>query len=122
MLTSTLPRLHGVVVLLVEREPGELLTLLLTQSGAIVASTRSAGEALQQWDVVRPDVLITDAVMTDDGVHVIQRALEANVPSIAITGPGHADEDAEILLIRAIATLAGRRARSKVGPPRSASE
>jgi len=122
MLTLTLPRLHGVVVLLVEREPDELFTLLLTQSGAVVASTRSACEALQQWDVVRPDVLFTDAVMTDDGVQMIQRALEANVPSIAITGPGHADEDAEILLARAIATLAGARARSKMGPPRSAGE
>ena len=122
MLTSTLPRLHGVVVLLVEREPDELFTLLLTQSGAVVASTRSACEALQQWDVVRPDVLITDAVMTDDGGQMIQRALEANVPSLAITGPGHADEDAEILLARAIATLAGPQVRSKVRSPRGASE
>jgi CheY-like chemotaxis protein len=90
-----LARLDGVRVLVVddERDARELLTAILTQSGASVTAAAGASEALKQLPLAQPDLLVSDIEMADeDGYSLIRRvrALEEKsrgprIPAIALT-------------------------------------
>ncbi len=90
-----LARLDGVRVLVVddERDARELLTTVLTQSGALVTAAAGAAEALKQMPLAKPDLLVSDIEMADeDGYSLIRRvrALEEKnrgrrIPAIALT-------------------------------------
>jgi CheY-like chemotaxis protein len=101
----TAPRLDRVTVLLVEHEPGAPFTRLLRRPGAVVVSTRGPREALERWDRVASDLLITDAVTSDDGLRLLERALDAGVPSLGLTHAAGDGPDTEVLLARTVAAL-----------------
>ena len=92
---AELARLDGVRVLVVddERDARELLTAILTQSGASVTAAAGASEALKQLPLAQPDLLLSDIEMADeDGYSLIRRvrALEEKnrgprIPAIALT-------------------------------------
>ncbi|HEY0376757.1 MAG TPA: ATP-binding protein [Pyrinomonadaceae bacterium] len=91
---AELARLDGIRVLVVddERDARELLTTVLTQSGAEVVDASGAGEALDKLRQAKPDLLVSDIEMADeDGYSLIRkvRALEEGrgrrIPAIALT-------------------------------------
>jgi signal transduction histidine kinase/ActR/RegA family two-component response regulator len=92
--------LSGVRVLIVDDEPDarELLTVVLTQSGAEVSAASSVVEALQQYHAHAPNILVSDLGMPgEDGFVLIRklRALERKenrIPAIALTAYAR-DED-----------------------------
>jgi CheY-like chemotaxis protein len=87
-------------VLIVDDEPDarELLTVVLTQSGAEVCAASSVVEALQQYHAHAPNILVSDLGMPgEDGFVLIRklRALEceeSRIPAIALTAYAR-DED-----------------------------
>jgi signal transduction histidine kinase/ActR/RegA family two-component response regulator len=94
-------RLDNLRILVVDdHDDGRTLTaLVLTQAGASVEAVASAREALEQVEVERPDVLISDIGLPDeDGYALIQgiRRHEAEyggfLPAIALTGYARADD------------------------------
>lgn len=92
---SQLPRsLDGLRVLVVDDEADirELVTAVLKSHGISVKAVSNAAAALQELDLFRPDVLVSDIRMPgDDGYSLIRqiRALEAerggHIPAAAIT-------------------------------------
>jgi PAS domain S-box-containing protein len=87
-------KLDGIHVLIVddERDALELLTTVLTQSGAVVTSASGAAEALEKLQTTEPDLLVSDIEMAnEDGYSLIRkvRAWEAErgrrIPAIALT-------------------------------------
>jgi len=98
-----IPRLDGLRVLAVddEEQTRELVSEVLTLSGAEVTSALSAEQALAALAALRPDVLICDVGMPgQDGFTLISavRALEdrqqACVPAIALTAYARAEDRA----------------------------
>jgi CheY-like chemotaxis protein len=69
-----------------DRETIDLLTFALDRCGAIVASATTARAALDVLKSWVPDIIVSDFVMPDDGVHLAARAKELHIPAIAITG------------------------------------
>jgi CheY-like chemotaxis protein len=91
---TELARLDGVHVLVVDDEQDalELLTTILTQSGAVVTSASGVADALDKLKLVKPDLLLSDIEMAhEDGYSLIRkvRVLEegpgSRIPAIALT-------------------------------------
>jgi signal transduction histidine kinase/CheY-like chemotaxis protein len=89
-----LPRLDGVHVLVVddERDARDLLTTVLEQSGAKVTSVSTVADALEELQLIKPDLLVSDIEMpNEDGYSLIRkvRSLEderaKRIPAIALT-------------------------------------
>ncbi len=88
-----LPSLLGVKVLVVDddRDARELLRALLALHGASVRIASSAGEAIEQFAVRPPHVLVSDIAMPDeDGYELIRKVRrrdgdEGRVPAVALT-------------------------------------
>jgi CheY-like chemotaxis protein len=93
--------LKGLRVLVIDDEADtrELLTMVLTQSGAEVRASSSARDALGIVDQWKPDVLVSEIGMPgEDGYDLIRevRAREAEragtTPALALTGYASADD------------------------------
>jgi PAS domain S-box-containing protein len=91
---GALARLDGVHVLVVddERDARELLTAILTQSGAVVTTAAGVADALGKLRLVKPDLLVSDIEMAqEDGYSLIRkvRASEEGggrrIPAVALT-------------------------------------
>ncbi len=125
--------LSGLCILLVEDEADsrDLLSVVLTTSGAEVATAESAAEALEKLKSEKFDVIISDIGMPDeDGFSLIskirslQNEQNFSVPAIALTAYARAEDRIKALrcgfqlhiakpvesteLIAAVANLAGR--------------
>ncbi|MCA1584488.1 MAG: response regulator [Acidobacteria bacterium] len=133
------PSLQGLRVLIVEDEADSrgLLAALLSAGGAIVTAVDSVPEALAQFDVYVPDLLIADIGLPhQDGYSLIRqvRGLEcgsaARVPAVALTAHARAEDRDEALeagfqvhiakpvapdeFVEAISALA-RRSKNRIG-------
>lgn len=91
---ATLPRLDGLRVLVVDDESDarNLLTTVLSQSGAQVTAVATVTDALEKLKLMKPDLLLSDIEMPDeDGYSLIRkvRSLTKNqgglTPAIALT-------------------------------------
>ena len=125
--------LDGLRVLAVEDEPDtlDLLTVILTQSGAAVTAASSAAEALAVLAHSRPDVLVSDIGLPDENGYSLigkVRALTQNqggaIPALALTAYARSEDRERALaagyqvhlakpiepeeLTTAVAKLAGR--------------
>jgi PAS domain S-box-containing protein len=87
-------RLDSVHVLVVddERDARELLTAILTQSGAVVTTASGVADALDKLRSVQPDLLVSDIEMAnEDGyslihkVRILEEARGRRIPAIALT-------------------------------------
>jgi PAS domain S-box-containing protein len=84
--------LTGISILLAEDEPDtrEMIAHVLEQFGASVKKASSAGEALNEIAIARPDILISDIAMPDaDGyrlMDMIRAVASVPPPAIALTG------------------------------------
>jgi CheY-like chemotaxis protein len=87
-------RLEGIAVLTIDddQDSRTLLKTTLNQAGAAVIEATSGEEALEIFETVRPDVVLTDLRMPEmDGYQLLERirALEPDhgglVPVIAVT-------------------------------------
>jgi PAS domain S-box-containing protein len=126
-------KLNGVRVLVVDDESDarELLTVILTQSGAVVTTAAGVAEALRQLSAATHDLLVSDIEMAnEDGYSLIRkvRAFEdervRRLPAIALTAHARASDRLRALsegyqmhipkpvepaeLVLAIANLTGR--------------
>ena len=88
------PALRGVQILVVDDDQDalDMLTLVLTEAGAVVRTATSAAEALALLRWIRPEVLVSDLAMPDqDGYSLIRnlRATERHsgreTPAVALT-------------------------------------
>ena len=87
------PDLSGVHVLVVEDSPDsrEVLRMLLEFCGAEVRTAESAEQGKRLLTEERPDVMVSDIAMPDDGIELIRAlkasadALDLRIPVIAIT-------------------------------------
>ena len=93
-LAAEAARLDGIHVLVVddEQDARELLTTILTQSGAVVTTAYGVPDALKKLKLVKPDLLVSDIEMSkEDGYSLIRkvRVLEEErgrrIPAIALT-------------------------------------
>jgi PAS domain S-box-containing protein len=101
-----LAALQGVKLLVVDDEPDarELLSIILQEAGAEVATAGSADEALATFERLRPDVLVSDIGMPGgDGYSLIRRVrlLEGDhgrrVPAVALTAFARAEDRSEAI-------------------------
>ena len=101
-----LTALRGIKLLVVDDEPDarELLSIILEEAGAEVATAGSADEALAAFERLRPDVLVSDIGMPGgDGYSLIQRVrvLEGDqgrrVPAVALTAFARAEDRSEAI-------------------------
>jgi PAS domain S-box-containing protein len=92
--TAELMKLDGVRVLVVDDESDarDLLVTILTQRGAEVTAVASVTSALEQLQLTKPDLIVSDVEMpNEDGYSLIRkvRALEEmqgeRIPAIALT-------------------------------------
>ena len=69
--------LDGTHVLIVDDEPDarELLRVMLASTGARISEAETAAEALRIYSQDRPDILIADAAMPDQGGYALLRAI-----------------------------------------------
>jgi signal transduction histidine kinase/ActR/RegA family two-component response regulator len=86
--------LAGVRVLLVDDDPSarEIIGTMLAAFGARVTHAASVAEAVEKFESVQPDVLVSDIGMPDEDGYALIRRLrrsvspdEARVPAIAVT-------------------------------------
>jgi len=100
-LPSELARLDGIHVLVVddERDARELLTAILTQSGALVTGASGVADALEKLRLVKPDLLLSDIGMAnEDGYSLIRKiraseeGRERRIPAIALTAYARASD------------------------------
>jgi PAS domain S-box-containing protein len=91
---AELARLDGIHVLVVDdaRDARELLTAILTQSGAVVTAASGAADALNELRLVKPDLLVSDIEMAnEDGYSLIRKVRDLEeergrrIPAIALT-------------------------------------
>jgi PAS domain S-box-containing protein len=91
---AEMARLDGIHVLIVddEREARELLTTILTQSGAVTTTASSVADALNKLLQVNPDLLLSDIEMAnEDGytlirrIRVLEKERGRSIPAIALT-------------------------------------
>jgi CheY-like chemotaxis protein len=94
-----LVRLDGVRVLLVddEEDTRNLLTTILTQSGALVAAAAGVAQALESLRLKKHDLLISDIEMPDEDGYSLMRRVRAldhaengRIPAIALTAHARA--------------------------------
>jgi CheY-like chemotaxis protein len=127
------PSLRGLRVLVVDddRDSRDLVTTMLTNSGAEVRACASVAEGLQAIEAWRPAVLISDIEMPDeDGYSFIRRvralgaSTVARTPAVALTAYGRVEDRLRTLaagysmhvpkpvdpaeLVIVVASLAGR--------------
>jgi hypothetical protein len=81
-----------------------LTTLVLTQAGASVEAVASAREALELFEVHRPDVLVSDIGLPDEDGYSLVREIRSReqehggfLPAVALTGYARADDRARAL-------------------------
>jgi PAS domain S-box-containing protein len=100
-LPSELARLDGIHVLVVddERDARELLTAILTQSGAMVTDALGVADALEKLRLVKPDLLLSDIGMADEDGYALIRTVRASeeererrIPAIALTAHAMASD------------------------------
>ncbi len=90
--SSTLPRLSGVRVLIVDDDADarELAGVMLRQSGATTTLASSVKAALQTFEVFTPDVILSDIRMDaadgNDLIRALRRSKYSDVPAIAMSG------------------------------------
>ncbi len=98
---AALPRLDGVHVLVVddEQDARELLSVILTQSGARVTEASNAADAFDHLRRSPPDMLVSDIEMAhEDGyslirkVRISEQGQERRLPSIALTAHARASD------------------------------
>jgi CheY-like chemotaxis protein len=97
------PDLSGVHVLIVEDTPDsrEVLRILLEYCGAEVRTAESAEEGKRLLSEERPDVMLSDIAMPDNGIELIRAvkasadARDLHIPVIAITA--YRDRRSELL-------------------------
>ncbi len=131
------PSLEGLRVVVADDEPDtlEMLALILRQYGAEVTLSKSAAEAFEAVERIRPEVLISDIEMPhEDGYALIRkvRQLEAerggNLQAIALTAYARSEDRARALLagfqihipkpieplelVAVVASLAGRTGKT----------
>lgn len=132
-----LPSLQGLKILVVddERDTRELICEVLTECGSDVIMSRSAEEAFEAVQKLKPDILISDLGMPEeDGYSLIARirALPAEqggkIPAAALTAYARAEDRMRVLrsgfqfhlpkpvdsaeLVTVVASLAGRAFKS----------
>ena len=99
-------RLEGIAVLTIDddQDSRTLLKGILNQAGAAVIEATSGEEALEVFETVRPDVVLTDLRMPEmDGYQLLERirALEPDqgglVPVIAVTAFQRLEDYSEAL-------------------------
>jgi PAS domain S-box-containing protein len=87
-------KLKGVHVLVVDDEGDarELLTAILTQSGATVTAAAGAADAIEKLSTAKPDLLVSDIEMADEDGYSLSRRVRAaeeargrRIPAIALT-------------------------------------
>jgi CheY-like chemotaxis protein len=95
------PRLDGLKVMVVddEEDARALLVEVLSERGAHVVSAESVADALAQFGLFRPDVLVSDIGMPEaDGYTLIRQVRELparegrNIPAIALTAYARAED------------------------------
>ncbi|HEX2222962.1 MAG TPA: response regulator [Thermoanaerobaculia bacterium] len=96
------PQLDGLRILVVDDEPDsrELVSTILTECGAEVATAASVEEALGVLEPFQPDVLISDIAMPErDGYELIRAIRErasregsARLPAVALTAHARAED------------------------------
>lgn len=131
---AQLPRLDGIHVLIVDDEHDalDLLTTILTQSGAVVTSASGVTDALNKLRQVKPDLLMSDIEMAhEDGYSLIRKVrvsegdMGRRIPAIALTAHARSSDRLRALsegyqmhipkpvepaeLVLAIANLTGRK-------------
>jgi CheY-like chemotaxis protein len=98
---SPAPRLDDLRILVVDdTDDGRALTtLVLAQAGASVKAVASAREALQQLELERPDVLISEVGLPDEDGYALVRRIRQHeaqhgsfLPAIMLTGRARADD------------------------------
>jgi CheY-like chemotaxis protein len=101
---TTLPRLDGVEILLVEddRDALDAMTHALRWVGATVRAATSAKDAWSAFSGSEPDVVVSDLSMPDeDGYSLLRRIKDAApsraVPAIALTGFTRPEDKARVL-------------------------
>lgn len=103
---AELSRLDGIHVLAVddERDARELLTAILTQSGAVVTTASGVADALEELRLATPDLLLSDIEMpNEDGYSLIRRVRaleegrERRLPAIALTAHARSSDRARAL-------------------------
>lgn len=107
VLTSNLPSLDGLRVLVVDDEADarELLITTLGQYGAEVTAVATVGEALEALQRLQPNVLVSDIGMPgEDGYALIRqvRALTVEqggrIPAVALTAYARAEDRTQAML------------------------
>src|SRR5581483_1776397 len=95
------PSLHGISVLVVDDDPQalEFVRSTLEQSGATVVTASSAVEAKNHFERQRPDIIVSDLLMSEiDGLQLIReiRAMEQasgrRTPAAALTALARTDD------------------------------
>jgi len=103
---TRLTPLRGVKLLVVDDDADtrELLSMILQEAGAEVASAGSANDGLAAFERQRPDVLVSDIGMPDgDGYSLIRRVRQlegesgTRVPAVALTAFARAEDRGEAL-------------------------
>lgn len=99
--SQTAAILSGVRVLVVDDEPDarDMIAAVLLESGAVVETARSAGEAFETLKRFRPDVLVSDIGMADEDGFSLMRRIRAlptteggRIPSVALTAFAREDD------------------------------
>ena len=92
--------LHGLHALVVDdtADHRDLLRFTLENCGAVVTTAASPQEAKQVLQELRPDVLISDISMPDDGLWLVQEAARLaaetglDLPIVAVTAGATTDD------------------------------
>ncbi|MDQ4123095.1 MAG: ATP-binding protein [Acidobacteriota bacterium] len=99
-------RLDGFQILIVDDQPDgrELITFVLTQHGADVATASSVPEAIEKLQILKPDLVISDIEMPgEDGfsliekLHAINKQQKRKIPAIALTAQARPSERLKVL-------------------------
>jgi signal transduction histidine kinase/CheY-like chemotaxis protein len=140
-----LHRLDKIRVLIVDDEPtaNEAVQVLLESCGAEVRVASSAAQALQVFDIWRPDVLLSDIAMPEEDGYLLIKKIRTrspenggNIPAAALTAYAKIEDRVSILaagfqmylakpadpseLIAVVSSLASRRRQVETEAPPAA--